>query len=222
MYQKHIFFGSIISLKALKKHYPGFRGCQWHEANLQTQNYRDKALLLHKSLLTSVVEETLLACIQACSHISQVCVQICIKIILLAFKIFNNGRNTSIPIEIKMSFSIAIWNGKLLCFAAQLHVESWYFWCCPLADQATGLNAYCSLLITFQYCVLWYPTEQRHPISERSPQLVQYVCQEIEKLWLSLPTPAVTPYLQCDAAVVHMLPTTMFAERMPIFRQTSL
>lgn len=64
--------------------------------------------------------------------------------------IFNNGRNSSILIEIKnaMFHRYLKWQ-PLMSFAAQLHVESWNFWCCPLADQAAGFNAYYSLLITF-------------------------------------------------------------------------
>lgn len=73
------------------------------------------------------------------------------------------------------------------------------FLCRPLADQAAGLKAYCSLLITSCYCVLWYPTEQQHPISERSPQLFQYVCQEIQKLL------AATSHSCCDTLPAVML-----------------
>lgn len=52
-------------------------------------------------------------------------------------------------VEIKnaMFHSYLKWQ-LLVSFTAQLHVESWKFWCCPLADQSAGLNAYYSLLIT--------------------------------------------------------------------------
>lgn len=52
-------------------------------------------------------------------------------------------------VEIKdaMFHSYLKWQ-LLVSFTAQLHVESWKFWCCPLADQSAGLNAYYSLLST--------------------------------------------------------------------------
>lgn len=52
-----------------------------------------------------------------------------------------------------MSFFIAISNGKLSwVFAAQLHAESWCFWCCPLTDQTAGLNK--CMLFFFNYFLI--------------------------------------------------------------------